>query len=228
VITGVLSGFDRLFFRGTLRNLSYVHGMRNYLWANHVYLKDFGKHVQDVCQKVTEASLQQARDQGREIRYLNSLRIRPEEEAQAIAARDGIREGLICVFRRVDPCMTFEVRKDRVARKLVVKYQPGKCLNLYHYQIHPVFGFMHARIQTWFPFRVYICINGREWLARQMDRAGLGYQRRDNCFTALEDVAQAQALAHAQLQAHWPRLLNDLAASLNPLHAAVFSHFPTQ
>jgi len=32
---------------------------------------------------------------------------------------------------------------------------------------------MHARIQTWFPFRVFACVNGREWLARQLDEAGL-------------------------------------------------------
>jgi hypothetical protein len=44
---------------------------------------------------------------------------------------------------------------------------------------------MHARIQTWFPFAVQICLNGREWLARAMDAAGLGYVRRDNCFTWL-------------------------------------------
>ena len=46
-----------------------------------------------------------------------------------------------------------------------------KCLHLYHYQVHPVFGFMHARIQTWFPFAIQICLNGREWLARAMNTA---------------------------------------------------------
>jgi len=26
---------------------------------------------------------------------------------------------------------------------------------------------MHARVQTWFPFTIQICLNGREWLAQQ-------------------------------------------------------------
>jgi hypothetical protein len=30
-----------------------------------------------------------------------------------------------------------------------------------------------------------ICLNGHEWLARQMDAAGLAYERRDNCFAWL-------------------------------------------
>jgi hypothetical protein len=31
-------------------------------------------------------------------------------------------------------------------------------------------GFMHLRLQTWFPFRVNLCLNGRHWLARWMPR----------------------------------------------------------
>ena len=40
-ISGVLSGFDRLVFRGTLRAIAYTDGMRRYLNARHVLLKDF-------------------------------------------------------------------------------------------------------------------------------------------------------------------------------------------
>ncbi len=47
-ITGVLSGFDRLVFRGTLRSISHVHGMDTYLAMNKVLRKDFGRHVQQV------------------------------------------------------------------------------------------------------------------------------------------------------------------------------------
>jgi hypothetical protein len=97
---------------------------------------------------------------------------------------------------------------------------------MYHYQIHPIFGFMHARIQTWFPFAVQICLNGREWLARAMDAAGLGYVRRDNCFTRLEDPIRAQQLMDCQVQAAWPELLDGIAHSLNPQHAAMFAAFP--
>src|SRR6266480_3520390 len=32
------------------------------------------------------------------------------------------------------------------------------------------------------PFSVQVCVNGREWLARQMDRVGMKYVRQDNCF----------------------------------------------
>jgi hypothetical protein len=58
---------------------------------------------------------------------------------------------------------------------------------LYHYLMDPQFGWMYASIQTWFPFAMHICIHGREWLARQMDQAGLHYVRQDHCFPWIED-----------------------------------------
>jgi hypothetical protein len=226
VVRGVLSGFDRLFFCGTLRNIAHTRGLQHYLWAHRIPFKDFAVHSLEVTARLEEASLRQAKQLGREIRYLNSAQHRKEDIAREIAARDRIRNGLICVLRSVDPCMSFQINKNYKTRKLEIRYRQRKCLHLYHYQIHPVFGFMHTRIQTWFPFRVYVCLNGREWLARQMDQARLHYVRRDNTFTWLEDVTQAQALLNQQLQANWPSLLGELAAAVNPAHGDIFAKYP--
>ena len=46
VVTGVLCGFDRLFFSGTLRRLSYRQGLDGYLFFNRIRYKDFGDHCQ--------------------------------------------------------------------------------------------------------------------------------------------------------------------------------------
>jgi hypothetical protein len=85
---------------------------------------------------------------------------------------------------------------------------------------------MHARIQTWFPFTIQLCLNGREWLARTMDAEGIGYVQRDNCFVWLADPERAQHLMDQQLRSAWPELLGDIAHSLNPAHAAMFPAFP--
>jgi hypothetical protein len=226
LVRGVLCGFDRLFFCGTLRNLAHCRGLQHYLWAHRIPYKDFAAHSLEVTARLEEASLRQAKHLGREIRYLNSAQHRKEDSARAIAARDRIKSGLICVLRSVDPCMSFAIHKNHRTKKLEIGYRQRKCVHLYHYQIHPVFGFMHARIQTWFPFRVYVCINGREWLARQMDQAKLPYVRRDNTFTWVEDVAQAQALFDQQLQANWPSLLGGLIETVNPAHTEIFARYP--
>jgi hypothetical protein len=57
-IQGVLSGFDRLVFRGSLRKIAYPFGMQGYLWANQVLLKEFGAHVNEVSARVKQAALE--------------------------------------------------------------------------------------------------------------------------------------------------------------------------
>ena len=89
-------------------------------------------------------------------------------------------------------------------------------------------GWLHARIQTWFPFSIQIGMNGREWLARQMDSVGMDYQRQDNCFSSMSDWDQAQRLMDTQLQTNWPELLGQIAGDLNPIHDEIFRHFPMQ
>jgi hypothetical protein len=227
-VIGTLSGFDRLVFRGTLRLLAHSGGMFSYLWAVRVMLKDFASHAQAMTRRLRDASEALARRTGRPIRYLPSSATNKEEIAREIARADGIESGLICVLTTIEVCQSYEIVRDRESRHLRLEPRHRKCLFLYHYQIHPIFGFMHARIQTWFPFAIQICLNGREWLARSMDAKGIGHVRRDNCFTWLKNPGQAQRLMDQQLQAAWPDLLNAIARELNPAHEAMFQSFPVE
>jgi hypothetical protein len=227
-VIGTLSGFDRLVFRGTLRFLAHCAGMTSYLWTMGVLLKDFAAFAQNVTERLREASQALARRPGRPILYLTSSSTNKEKIARKIAAADGIKDGLICILTVVEPCRSFELVCDRASKELRLQPRLRKCLFLYHYQIHPVFGFMHARIQTWFPFSIQISLNGRSWLARSMDAAGLGYVQRDNCFTWLEDPARAQRPMDEQVQAAWSELLNGIASDLNPLHEEMFHTWPIE
>src|SRR5213596_706925 len=170
-IAGVLSGFDRLIFRGTLRSISYPEGMLGYLWAKQVRLTEFGRHVLRVSERLKQACRAKAEALKRPMKYLASAGESKEEVARGIAAREKIEEGLVCVLSCVEPCQTFDVYRNRETRKLELVSRIRKCLFLYHYWIHREFGFLNARIQTWFPFSKQVCMNGREWLARQMGRA---------------------------------------------------------
>jgi hypothetical protein len=84
------------------------------------------------------------------------------------------------------------------------------------------------RIQTWFPFAIQVCLNGREWLARQMDHVGLRYVRRDNCFPWVAGWGRAQRLLAAQRRMPWPHRLDRIARALNPVHGEMFRTFPVR
>jgi hypothetical protein len=227
-VIGRLSGFDRLVFRGTLRILSQRGGLMTYLAAVRVLLKDFAQHALGLTQQLKDASLLLARQTGRPVQYLTSAASSKEDIARRIAAADHIDQGLICVLTAVEPCWSYEIVRDHANKRIEAQPRYRKCLHLYHYQIHPQFGFMSARIETWLPFRIQICVNGREWLARSMDAAGLHYVQRDNCFPWLEDPERAQHLMDQQLRSDWPALLDEVGRSLNPAHATMFADFPVQ
>jgi hypothetical protein len=227
-IQGVISGADRLVLRGSLRAIQYSFGMMGYLWHKQVPLTAFGEHAEQLTKQIKQASLAEAERLKRPVQYLNSSKIDKKSLAEQMAVRDGVKDGLICVLSCVEPCLSFDVGPNAAKKKLEIKQRLRKCLFLYHYWMHPWFGFMSARIQTWFPFQVQIYLNGREWLARQMDRVGLPYIRQENCFPWIGDYGRAQALMEEQLKTDWAEQLGGVAQQLNPLHGEIFGQFPTE
>jgi len=216
-VTGAISGWDRLRFRGTLRMLANVTGLCRFLsYTGHLF-KDFGKYALELSQQVRAASLAAAESSGRPVVPINSPSVSKEQTALEIAKRDGIKEGLVCVLTAVEPCWSYNIQSNRKTGHLDLIHQYRKCQHLYHYQIHPVLGFMHVRLQTWLPFNISVNVNGREWLARQMDAAGIGYKRHENCFTSIDDLDAAQALLDGQVGFDWAATLGGLAdATVNP------------
>ena len=218
-VTGVVSGWDRLRFQGTLRSLYQPELMGMYLSRAGVWLKDFKAHVTGVSERIRNGATELAAAAGRPVHYLRGP-LRKEPFVAEIQRRDRIEEGLITVLSAVEPCRhTWFVRGERSTRKLELRLEPGKCIHLYFYFVHPLLGLMHLRLQTWFPFLIQICGNGREWLARQLTAAGIDFRREDNALPWIADVPAAQALLDRQVRQHWPSVLDPLVARYHPTFA---------
>lgn len=218
-IVGVLSGFDRLLFRGTLRSLEYQKGFEAFLATHRVLYKDFANFAKRLSDEVKAHAQAFAKRHGRPLIYLHSPAISKEDYARRLMQRDGITQGLICVLTCVELCRAFKVRRNRETRHLEFGLANRKCLFIYFYFADRQFGLMHVRLQTWLPMPMQVCLNGREYLAKQLDRAGIGYQQCDNCFTHIDDLPQAQALLQDLERRDWAVMLHSLASRLNPLLA---------
>jgi len=186
-ILGQISMFDRMIFRGHLSGFYPQGAFQRFLNSQGTLLKDFGRYVQTMSGILKEHAQGVAKQAGREFRYLNAPTTKAtgkskEDLAREIACRQGIREGLICVFSVLEPCMSFRLRGNPETQKLEVVRAPRKCLHFYFYLLDPEFGFMHVRLQSWFPFQIQLYVNGREWLARQMEGKGIDYRRYENSF----------------------------------------------
>lgn len=223
-VKGWLSGFDRVRFRGTLRWLAHVNGLMGYLSYKSVLLKDFKEYATSVTNSIVQASRQIAAEEQRPVEYLFSSSDSKEERAREIAERDGVTSGLVCVLECVEPCFTFEVGPNAKAKKLELRRIFGKCMHQYFYLIDPELGWMHVRLQTWMPFNVHVVINGREWLAQELMRHQIPFERRENCFVDIADVPRAQELMDQQQRTDWKALLDRVLWRVHPTHR---THFDT-
>ena len=225
-ITGSLAMFDRMIFKGHLSALYKQDGARCFLWTQGVALKDFTEYAKATTERIANNARKLATDAGRPVISFDHVKTRDrllhkDELAKSIAERDGINEGIVCLISAVESCYSFQVRKRNQTGKLELFRRERKCLHHYLYLIDPEFGFMHIRIQGWIPYECQIYINGREWLARQLDKANIGYVRWDNALLAIDNLDKACLLCERFAHKAWPRVLNAFARRLNPLLPAI-------
>jgi hypothetical protein len=221
-LTGTLSMFDRIIFKGHLTRLFPKGALALFLSRQNVLLKDYGAYVEHVTATLKAHAQQVAATAGRPFIYLKSASgPSKEEQARALVAQDGLTEGLIAVFSTVEACSSFAARRDPQTQRVQFVRERRKCLHFYFYYLDREFGFMHVRLQSWFPFEIQIYINGREWLARQLDQRGIPYTRYDNKLTSLADLPAAQALCDKFAGRKWFRLLNSFARRVNPYLATL-------
>ena len=209
-IIGSLSGWDRVRFRGTIRMIAYVDGLLGWLNDRRVLLKHFKPFVEGLTDTLKRSVTSIAQAAGKTVRYLASSKISKEELVAELIRREGVSQGLVCVLSCVEPCRSYEIRKNAETKHIEPVSTFRKCLHWYVYFVDPVLGLCHVRIQSWLPFTVHVCINGREWLCRQLDAARIGYTRSDNCLLDVVDVAAAQELLNGQPWADFHGILNGL------------------
>jgi hypothetical protein len=223
-IQGVLSGFDRVRFRGTLRSISYADGLFKWLCFLKVLLVAFKAFVEGSSRKLRLATERLAKTTAiGKVIYLSGTcdKQKVVEDLMRVHGIDARFTGLIAVLSCVENCRSFDLHKNADAGKLEVRSAFRKCLHYYLYLRHRRFGLMHVRIMTWFPMQVQICLNGREWLARQLDAAGIGYERRDNSFAWVANFTRAQELFDEQGQTDWPTTLAEVLQEVHPEFAAL-------
>ena len=84
-VKGVLSGFDRVRFRGTIRWLSYLQGMGTWLSRSGMLLKDFRSYAMGLTGRIKVTTEKVADAAGRPLVYLSSPGIRKDVSAHEIA-----------------------------------------------------------------------------------------------------------------------------------------------
>ncbi|MDQ3621881.1 MAG: hypothetical protein M3463_05230, partial [Verrucomicrobiota bacterium] len=89
----------------------------------------------------------------------------------------------------------------------------------YFYCVDADFGPFFIKFCSYFPYTGKLCINGHEYLKKQLERRGLAFEALDNGLLGCEDALIAQALANTfderTIEAFFRKWLSEVAAPLS-------------
>src|SRR5918997_1431197 len=188
-ITGVINTFDRVIFKGHLNGFFPDGAFGRYLSRRGILLKDAGRFFEAETQRIRDHVVSLATAAGRPVEYL----------AGASTHRSGTSK---------------EARARAIAERDGVTQGLVRVLSV----VEPCRSFAVApNLQTWAPYEMQIYVNGRGWLARQIDQAGIGYRRSDNKIPDVDDFGPLTALCERFAHTDWPPVLERQAALVNPL-----------
>jgi len=222
-IAGVVSCFDRVIVRGHLPMAGPGY-FSTWLYSKKIALnlqappegwRNFKEMAPWFSGELKRHAKELAAAAGRPYTHLSSRGERMEDNARALAEKEGIHEGLVCVYGINETCRTFRVRYHEGGPKIAPDLRV--CLVLYFYWMDREFGLMHIKLQTWLPFTVQVYVNGHEWLARKLSKEGIAFQKRDNAFLWLADAPRANRCGAGFWRRDWPKFLDRLAGRVNPL-----------
>jgi hypothetical protein len=77
----------------------------------------------------------------------------------------------------------------------ILAHQQSRFTHYYFYIRDEVLGPIVVRMASFFPFHATYWLNGHSFMEQEMKRQQIGFQKSDNAFLAVDDVAQLQAAA---------------------------------
>ena len=90
----------------------------------------------------------------------------------------------------------------------------------YVYAVDRDFGPFFLKFCSYFPYNAKLCINGHEWLKRQLALRDIGYEALDNGILSCEDPKRAQALCERSVGREDRCAVAEVAApAAAPVHA---------
>ena len=219
-IAGVLSCYDRILITGTLPGVCYPEGMATHLRMHDIRLFDYPHFAEPLRDEIRQNAELVAQENGLEIEFIRSVKaFRKEDRIRAILEQRGNQPGLVHIFSAMEPCPAFTPWHDKATGRTTLRYKDGKCLHYYFYFIDSEFGLCFVRVPTWAPFRLQFYCNGHNWLAVQLQKAGIAFQQLDNAFSSIADFSRAQALSDTFPIDCLHRALDTFAARYCPVAA---------
>jgi hypothetical protein len=123
---------------------------------------------------------------------------RKDDIAHEYLARFAGDEGVLFIGKAQEKASVFRTQKRRRpdgTRYPWIIRSPPPVNHYYVYLLDRDFGPLFIKFCSYFPYTTKVCLNGHEWLKRQLTRQGIAYEPLDNGIRSAEAPARVQQIA---------------------------------
>lgn len=217
LVKSSLSGFDRIVFKGFILPLMSAGEVLRFCRNRGILNKDYKSWMMAQTKDIIGQADQYAKDNcGDGIIALPTWRIRKETVAHERQQQKQMTSGLIGVWSCLEAGSSYRARYCAATGYPQLQNYQTRCNHLYFYFDDPELGFMNIRLQTWFPYHIQVCLNGREWLRRSLEQEGIEFQVKGNKFLHIGDYEKAQQFLDQQLDVRFAERLNSFLPAVFP------------
>jgi hypothetical protein len=107
--------------------------------------------------------------------------------------------GVYFIFKSMEQGRTFRISVPKFPAQdpnyRILAHQRSRFTHYYFYIRDEVLGPIVVRLASFFPFHATYWLNGHSFMEQELKRKQVGFQKSDNAFLAVNDVAQLQAAA---------------------------------
>jgi hypothetical protein len=152
---------------------------------------------------------------------------RKDDVAQQYLASFKGEEGVLFVGKAQEKASVFRTEKRRDADGKRYPWIIRSTAMPNHYYVYILdrdFGPLFIKFCTYFPYAAKLCLNGHEWLKRQLTRRGIAFEPLENGIRSSENAARVQQIANeldaAKIDAVFRKWLRRLPHPFTAAHRA--------
>ncbi len=152
---------------------------------------------------------------------------RKDDVTQQYLARFEGDEGVLFVGKAQEKASVFRTEKRRDAQGKTYPWIIRSTAMVNHYYVYILdrdFGPLFLKFCSYFPYPAKLCLNGHEWLKRQLTQRGIAYEPLDNGIHSTDAPARVQRIAQtldaSKIDAVFRKWLRRVPHPFAPAHRA--------
>jgi hypothetical protein len=197
-VTFELEAIDRMYLNGYVPSLQTGGGVA-YFMKQHLGARvPSTTMVAPLTQRFVDAMERFASTEGVDLITFEKHQ-RKDDVAQKYLAAFDRDEGVLFIGKAQEKASVFRTEKRRNADGSTYPWIYRSTTPVNHYYIYILdrdFGPLFIKFSSYFPYAMKVCLNGHEWLKRQLTQRGIAYEPLDNGIRSTEEAARVQRIAN--------------------------------